>query len=262
MNLKHTLLITAVCFALSNPAMADSNDDGRQPIISDIETTYNGNNIQLTINGVNFMGKKNANPYLTIGNGLFKAPDFTATYTDTQIIVTAPKAKLPTGDYLVWVSKDSQFSNGNSDSYDLTVGAVGSQGPVGATGAAGAIGPQGPMGATGNTGPQGIPGSPGAQGPQGSAGAAGSPGTPGISGYEVILASGTIGSAFSNGLVLNALCSSAAKVVIGGGCGVQDTNTNATDFGPIATHNGWYCHFNTSGINEPISVTAICANVQ
>jgi len=101
----------------------------------------------------------------------------------------------------------------------------------------------------------------GPRGPQGSAGTPGTPGSSGISGYEIITASDTIASAFSNGIALTAVCSTGKKV-LGGGCRVGSPLTQAIDSGPLDSQNGFFCHFNTGGINESISASAICANVQ
>lgn len=58
--------------------------------------------------------------------------------TPTEIVAQLPGG-IPDGDYLLTVSTGSGANQ--SDSYDLTIGAVGPQGPTGPTGAAGPPGP-------------------------------------------------------------------------------------------------------------------------
>lgn len=99
-KIKHSLLLTAVLVALSNPVMAEDNSDGKRPRISDIQTTFVGDNIQLSINGVNFLGKNNANPLLSIGNGLFKAPDFKARLAIPKSSSLPPKRNSPV--QIIW----------------------------------------------------------------------------------------------------------------------------------------------------------------
>ncbi|NOT83760.1 MAG: collagen-like protein [Methylococcaceae bacterium] len=198
------------------------------------------------------------------------------------MVVTAPKAKLPNADYLVWVSKDDKFSRENSDYFDLTVGAGGPQGPTGINGkdgapgkdgaagqqglqgvpgAQGIIGSQGSKGDQGSPGAKGDTGAQGAIGPQGPKGDQGSPGAAGISGYEVKSVSATIGSVFNNGQALTAVCPSNKKV-LGGGCDTQTPLTQAINSLPTPDNRGWGCRFNTGGINERITAYAVCANVQ
>lgn len=185
MNLKYSLLMTSVLIVLNGPVLADDNSDGKQPKISDIQTTYDasGNIAQITIKGMNFMAKKNNKsvpPYLAIGNGLFNDTNFPGTTYDDSTIVLKPKNNvLKAGDYLVWLSKDDKFSSEKSDFFDLTVGAVGPQGLQGPKGDKGEQGSAGPQGATGLAGADGAAGAPGVQGPKGDKGDTGATGPQG-----------------------------------------------------------------------------------
>jgi Collagen triple helix repeat (20 copies) len=148
------------------------------------------------------------------------------------------------------ISVDSKENNQTSHPMEIEVSFEGPLGPQGTQGPQGVQGIQGPQGATGPQGPQG---------PQGATGAAGPQGPVGISGYEVIQADDTIGSAFNNGKVVNALCS-AGKKTLGGGCFPDNANTQAIGSEEFA--GGYACFFATSGINEGIHAQAICANLQ
>jgi hypothetical protein len=153
----------------------------------------------------------------------------------------------------VEVAFDSKENVETSHPMELEIAFEGPQGPQGVQGLTGPVGPQGPQGVPGPqgpAGPQGAAGQPGAQGPAGA----------GISGYEVNTVGDTIGSAFENGKVVNSACTP-GKHVIGGGCAVGNTSTSTVDFGPFGGHDGFYCHFNTGGINVSISATSICASL-
>ncbi|MEM7221305.1 MAG: DNRLRE domain-containing protein [Pseudomonadota bacterium] len=142
----------------------------------------------LTITGENF--DNGAAPTVNLS----MIGDLTVTSSNaTQIIATLP-AVIPDGDYLLTVT--TGMDDGQSGTFDLTIGATGEQGPQGkmgppgADGAVGAQGPQGKIGATGNTGAQGpqgkigATGNTGAQGPQGKIGATGATGDDGAQGPQ------------------------------------------------------------------------------
>jgi hypothetical protein len=196
MNLKHGLVAALLYLALSASLMADDNSDGKKPQISDIQTAINGNTVTITINGTNFLGKKNAVPYLTIGKNISFAR---VSDSNTQVVVRATLGsaanQLHNGDYLVWMSKDDKYKSENSDLFDLTIGAGGAQGPAGPKGDPGIAGTPGAPGAKGDTG------APGAKGADGAAGVQGPPGPKGDAGNLVGNASGDIpywdGSAWS-----------------------------------------------------------------
>lgn len=178
---------------------ADNSND-KKPRISEVQTEYVGENVKITINGINLLGNKNTVPYLAIGNGKpITVERVNPAPTNNTIVVTATKKDLPKGAYLIWLSRDEKFTAENSDFFDFTVGAVGPQGPegatgpqgpageVGATGAqgpVGAMGPQGPIGPVGAVGPQGQVGTAGATGAQGPAGSQGQVGAAGATGAQ------------------------------------------------------------------------------
>ena len=92
---------------------------------------------------------------------------------DNEIIIELPLL-IQAGDYLLKIQSGRSLFQ--SDTYNLTIGAVGPEGPQGEQGPEGAQGPQGEQGATG---PQGEDGAIGPQGPQGEDGAIGPQGPQG-----------------------------------------------------------------------------------
>ena len=126
---------------------------------------------------------------------LFDYP-LTVGYYDANLII-ADLADLPedmplVGDFLIVVRTGSGAIQ--SDSWNITAGAVGPQGsqgeegptgpagPMGPTGLLGPAGPQGPAGPAGPAGPQGPAGSTGPAGPMGPAGPTGPQGPQGLQG--------------------------------------------------------------------------------
>jgi hypothetical protein len=103
------------------------------------------------------------------------------TPTDTQLEASLP-ILMADGDYRLTVLTGPNA--GQSDSYDLTVGAMGPQGPTGEPGPQGEQGDQGPPGPQGPSGAPGPAGSTGAAGPQGVAGAIGPQGADGPQGPQ------------------------------------------------------------------------------
>ena len=102
--------------------------------------------------------------------------------TPTQIIASLPPNLSP-GTYLLEVARGQ--AQGQSDTFNVTIGAVGPPGPAGPAGQQGPPGPpgeQGPPGQPGEQGPPGERGDPGAQGAPGPAGPAGPTGPAGPSG--------------------------------------------------------------------------------
>jgi hypothetical protein len=220
-------------------------DDQNPPAIQKVTFTYTSGNPQPTAMDIFGQNFGTVRPAVTL-DGITQAVTL---FTDTHVTISplSPTAITP-GSYQLTLLR---LSGGKSEdqravSFDVTIGAVGPQGPQGI---------QGIQGIQGTQGVQGPQGPAGTQGPQGTAG---SQGKSGISQYEVIQADGTIGSAFSNGQVLNALCS-AGKTVIGGGCQVDNDSTQAADGFPFS--GGYACHFNTSGINQGIHTYALCASL-
>jgi Collagen triple helix repeat (20 copies)/Regulator of chromosome condensation (RCC1) repeat len=110
----------------------------------------------LVIGGSAFGAKR---PTVTIG----ALPALTVTtFSATEVVAALPAGVQP-GTYLLTLTR----GNGNSTTFNVTIGAVGP------------IGPQGPVGPQG---PQGLPGVPGANGHDGAAGQDGAPGAPGAPG--------------------------------------------------------------------------------
>jgi hypothetical protein len=128
-------------------------------------------------------------------------------------------------------------------------------------------GPQGPVGPQGPQGPQGPPGQQGPQGPRGGAGPQGPPGAPGISGLQIVVTTGTVGSAFTQ-LRLVATCPP-GKRLTGGGCDAVfgSTNLPATLVPQIhkavPSQTAYECLFSGgTGLNMPVAASAVCAVVQ
>ncbi|WP_204369269.1 DNRLRE domain-containing protein, partial [Methylocucumis oryzae] len=119
-------------------------------------------------------------------------------------------------------------------------------------------GPEGPKGDKGETGLKGDKGDKGDTGAQGSKGDTGATGSPGISGYQIIRVNGTVSSAFSPLLNHTASCPS-GKRVLGGSC--QNITTESTVTGSRAGSNFYSCNYATSGLNESVQTSVICANV-
>jgi hypothetical protein len=219
-------------------------DDNKTPIVQKVTFTFtsgNPNPSEMDVFGQNL---GTGMPIVTL-DGIGQAVTL---FNDTHVTVSPLTPGIGPGSYLMTLMR---LTGGGNDAQrtaivDVTIGAVGPQGPQGPQGLQGPQGQQGPQGTQGQQGPQG------AQGPQGSTGATG------VSQYEMIQADDTIGSAFSNGKVVNATCS-AGKTVLGGGCRVDNDNTSTADGFPFA--GGFACHFNTAGINVGIHAIAVCAVV-
>src|SRR5205807_2526948 len=135
---------------------------------------------------------------------------------------------------------------GNSDTLDVTIGAVGPTGPQGAagpTGPRGATGPAGPAGVAGPagpTGPAGVAGPTGATGPAGTAGVAGPTGPTGPTGPA-----GAQGPAGPTGPVADKILTGRVALSIVPGTffapviGLSDANTNESSVTTLApTSNG------------------------
>lgn len=125
------------------------------PVVNNGVINYSTN--QLTLTGTGFQPAK-AKPTVSFnGNALALS-----TYSNTQIVATLPAGLTP-ATFDVNVTN----SQGNSDDFNLTYGAVGLQGPAGPAGPQGVAGP---AGATGSQGARGLTGAPGAPGPAGANG--------------------------------------------------------------------------------------------
>ena len=126
---------------------------------------------------------------------------------------------------------------------------------IGPAGPKGDKGDTGLKGDKGDTGPQGLTGNTGATGPRG---LTGNTGAPGISGYQIVRVNGTVSNAFSPLLNHTASCPSGKKA-LGGSC--QNLTTGSTVTGSRVTENSYICNYSTSGLNEQVQTSVVCATV-
>ena len=198
-----TLFITILAIFFGGVAVADRGDDvdympRKSIVILEIYTEYAaGDEVILTIVGINFLGRKGKAPYISIGQNL--GYDLIS-YTDNKLML---EADLADGDYLILVSTDRKFKAKKTAAFNLTIGAIGSQGEMGSEGPKGEkgdVGSQGQQGVpglkgdTGNTGPQGLRGE---RGPKGDKGDKGDQGPMGFTGSQG--SAGAVGSAGKDG---------------------------------------------------------------
>jgi hypothetical protein len=137
-------------------------------------------NSQILISGLNL--DNGTTPFVTLGDSTYILSVCNSCYDD-KLIIAEYVDPIADGDYLLTVTTGP--SQRQTDTYDLTVGAVGAMGPQGEPGPPGPQGEPGPpgeQGPQGEQGSQGEPGPPGEQGPQGEAGPAGPQGVPGTQG--------------------------------------------------------------------------------
>jgi len=135
-------------------------------------------NSQILISGLNF--NNGTTPIVTLGNSSYILSVCNTCY-DENLITAEFVDPIADGDYLLTVATGP--SQRQTDSYDLTVGAVGPVGPQGEQGSPGPQGEQGPQGPQGEAGPQGEPGPQGEQGVQGEQGPQGETGPQGAQGF-------------------------------------------------------------------------------
>jgi len=174
------LIVPFLVFSL--PVTADDNekDDEDLTIVSveaDIETG------SLIIKGLNLLGEDDDDDDDQKKKVMLGISDVVVqSWTNTMITGYLPPGIIA-GDYRLMVMVKDDESE--SDSYDLTLGAVGetgATGPQGIPGQTGATGPKGDTGLTGATGPMGDTGATGAMGPQGFMGMTGMTGATGLQG--------------------------------------------------------------------------------
>jgi len=279
------LLLTVVLlvFSMSQLAWASAKQDrmndnrdknGRPlPFLKITSVLVDLENKQVLISGLNL--DNGTTPMVTLGdsdyvlsvcNSCYNENLITAEYVDT----------IADGDYLLTVTTGP--SAGQTDTYDLTVGAMGPAGPQGEPGQPGPPGEQGPpgepgpQGEQGPQGPQGEPGAPGPIGPTGPVGPAGTAGPPGEQGPQ-----GEPGPPGEQGppgpapeivyrtqagvFTATAMCPEGYKVTGGGYINLSigftpELNASAPNFGG----NGWTVVVNSS-LTPSIQVYAVCLRV-
>jgi hypothetical protein len=167
--MKKVLLLAGACTLLplvATQAFAWGFD--RHLVIRQVVVENPQSPAKITIVGRNFLNR-GGQPTIRIGEYVDPLV-IVGDVTDEEIEVLLPDNLAP-GDYRLVVS--SGRHRGQSDDFDLTLGAAGGQGEPGPEGPRGE---QGPMGEPGPAGTIGVPGPGGAQGPQGQKGDQGLPG--------------------------------------------------------------------------------------
>lgn len=252
----------------------DKGRDGRPlPFLKITSVLVDLENKQVLISGSNL--DNGTTPIVTLGDSDYVLSVCNACY-DEHLITAEYVDTIADGDYLLTVTTGP--SAGQTDTYDLTVGAMGpagpqgepgqrglpgEQGPPGEPGPQGEQGPQGPqgepgapgpIGPTGPVGPPGTAGPPGEQGPQGEPGPQGEQGPPGAVPEIVYVTQAGVFSA-------TAMCPAGYKVTGGGYINLSvgfspGLNASAPNFGG----NGWTVVVN-SLLTPSIQVYAVCLRV-
>ena len=189
-SLLRLLVVVFLTFSISQLSWAnaeqDRRNDGRdgrpRPVLKITSILVDGENSQILISGLNL--DNGITPIVTLGDSSYILSVCKSCY-DKNLITAEYVDPIAEGDYLLTVTTGP--SEEQTDTYDLTVGAVGPegpQGPQGEQGLPGEQGLQGEQGPPGEQGPQGEQGPPGEQGLQGEPGLAGVPGPQGSPGPQ------------------------------------------------------------------------------